>query len=201
MKKSLNYKLLLLAAATSLSLGATATYAETTASEKVETKMERDADGNYVKKTTTESKDAAGTKTIGNSEIKVKADADGSYKKTVESKSSSDPDGLMNKSQVTSKDSVKSDDDEYTEEHSMVTKNGDTGTKTTSKGKIEVKADDEGNIEKTVETKTTNDPKGLMNKKSTKSVEKMEQKNGENNYRYTKEVDGKTVEDKTIKSN
>lgn len=56
-----------------------------------------------------------------------------------------------------------------------VTNVNSAGTKTTYTTKQNVDYDDEGNVDKTVTTKTTTDPKGLFNKSTTKHTESYEE--------------------------
>lgn len=194
----INKTLFVLAAATSITLATAPAYAE---SLKTETKVERDADGDYTKKSITKGTDASGTATSDESEVKVDVDSDGSYKKTYESKSIKDPKGAMNKSVIKASETTKSDNGKYEDKTSVETKNGVTGTKTSREGTVKVKTDDAGNVtEKSLETKVTTDPKGLLNKKTENTVDKMEKNSDESKYRYTKKVNGKTVEDKTLES-
>lgn len=90
---------------TAIALAATAApafAADDTATTKSETKVESDSDGNYSRDTTVENEDEAGTTTKGHTKVKVKHDRHGNVKKTVQNKSSTDPEGLMNK--TTAKD-------------------------------------------------------------------------------------------------
>ncbi len=58
---------------------------------------------------------------------------------------------------------------------------------------IDVDAD--GDVEKTVETKSVNDPKGLLNKETVKTEDKETHKDGQIHTKHTKKVNGKVVED------
>jgi hypothetical protein len=70
----------------------------------------------------------------------------------------------------------------------------DTTTKTNDE--VKVKTDAEGNVKKTVETTTTTDPKGLMNKSTAKSTTTTEENaDGTTSYKHKKKVDGKVVEE------
>ncbi len=203
MKTTINLKktLFVLTAATSLSLAFSAQANDESVSKTTKTHIENEADGSYTKETETKAKDASGTAIVDKSNVKVKVDSDGSYKKTTEAETVKDPKGLMNKSVVKASETIKSDDNEYKDESSVETKNGVTGTKTTREGTVKVKTDDKGSVvEKTLETKTVTDPKGLLNKHTEKTVDKIEQNDGKNNYRYTKKVNGKTVEEKSLNS-
>ena len=70
--------------------------------------------------------------------------------------------------------------------------NGTTMTRTMEK-KVDV--DSDGNEKTTVDSKTTTDPKGLFNKKTTSTHDKMSKKNGKMEMKHKKEIDGKTVEE------
>jgi hypothetical protein len=84
----------------------------------------------------------------------------------------------------------------YEEKRNVTTESKDAaGTATTesSKAKVDVKANGEGS--KTVETKTSVDPKGLMNEATTKTTYKEELKDGKKTIHRVKKVDGKTTVD------
>ena len=200
MKKTTNRTLFVLAAATSISLAPFTVSAADPVSIRTETKTERDANGNYIKSVTVENKDSKGNKTSDTNEVKIKVDANGNYEKTIESKATNDPKGLFNKSTIESSKTIKNDKDGYEDSNSTETKNGVTGTKTTKESSVESKTNKAGDFEKTTETNVSTDPKGLMNKSSVKTTDTMEKKNGQKKYNYTKEVNGRTVEDKTLET-
>lgn len=117
-------KLVLVAVIAVLSV-ATFAYATDYVSGKTKTEVKEDKDGDYVKKTSSESEDADGTKTSIESEVEVDVDDDGDYKKTIESKTVTDPKGLMNKEVVKTKEELESDDGEDSYKYKK-TVNGDT---------------------------------------------------------------------------
>lgn len=112
MKKT--YALLTMASALAIAHPSFANDKETV---KSETKVEQDASGNYERKSSTERTDANSTTTQQDSKVKVDVDNDGSVKKTVESETSVDPKGLMNKSSVKTTDTVEQKDGETTVKH------------------------------------------------------------------------------------
>jgi hypothetical protein len=61
--------------------------------------------------------------------------------------------------------------------------------------KTNIDVDADGDAEKTVETKSVNDPKGLMNKETVKTEDKEVHKDGQVTTQHKKKVNGKTVED------
>jgi hypothetical protein len=201
MKISINKTLFVLAAATTVSMASSASFAETPKSMKTETRTESDLNGNYKKTTTVSGKDSNGTKTSDTNEVKVKVNKDGSYTKSTETNSSKDPKGLFNKSEVKSSNSVNSKDDNYEDKRSIETKNGVTGTKTSNEASEEIKTDSDGNVIKTVETEVSKDPKGMMNKSSVKTSDEVSTDKAGRKYNYTKEVNGKTVKEENYKSN
>jgi hypothetical protein len=71
------------------------------------------------------------------------------------------------------------------------------GTATTDTSKAKVEVDPNGNGSKTVETKSTVDPKGLMNEKTVKTSYKAESKDGKTKVHRSKQVNGKTTLDET----
>lgn len=98
------------------------------------------------------------------------------------------------------KHSVKSDTDGNIKETYAKTKVDAAGTKTESKVEAKVDVDKDGDAEKTIETVESTDPKGLMNKTKTKTKEVVKNHNGQIEKSTKKIVDGKTVEDTTVKS-
>jgi Skp family chaperone for outer membrane proteins len=86
----------------------------------------------------------------------------------------------------------------YEEKRNVKTDSKDeAGTETTESSKAKVEVDQNGNGSKTVETKSTVDPKGLMNEKSTKTTLKEEVKDGKKKVHRVKKVNGKTTVDET----
>lgn len=81
------------------------------------------------------------------------------------------------------------------EAKSKVEHTNTNGTSTTQSLDKKVDVDSKGNTETTAEVKTTTDPKGLFNKKTTKIENKAKQKDGDAEYSHKKSVNGKTVED------
>lgn len=104
-----NFKLLL-ATVASITIAAPAFAADDKATYQSETKVERDSNGNYEKKTSEELKDDHG-KTTAESKVETDVDADGSAEKTVKTTTTDDPKGLFNKTKTTTEDSVKHDKD------------------------------------------------------------------------------------------
>jgi len=204
MSKKLNKTLLVLAAATSISLSPLASYAADTVTEKTNSSTERDSDGNYVEKTSTESKDSAGTTTSTESKVKVDEKSDGSYKKTIETENKTDPKGLLNKSVTKSSETITNDngknENKYEDKASIESKNGTTGTAKSKESSVKVKTDANGNYKKTVESKSSTDPKGLNNKRTVKTTDTLEKKDGDKNYHHVKKVNGTTTEEDTVET-
>ncbi len=81
----------------------------------------------------------------------------------------------------------------------MTKKVTEESTDASGKVKTETKAEvdvDANGTEKTVTTKTVNDPKGLMNKTTTKTEDKVHK---DGTHTHTKKVNGKKVEETTTK--
>lgn len=74
------------------------------------------------------------------------------------------------------------------------------GTKTTSDTKVTLDKDKHGNIEKRVETNTTTDPKGLLNKQTEKTVDTVKTIDGKASYETKKTVNGETVVEKKVEA-
>lgn len=68
---------------------------------------------------------------------------------------------------------------------------GKSSTETT----VDVDVEGDGDTEKTVTTKAVNDPKGLMNKTTTKTKDKITQEDGKITQEHKKTVNGRTVEE------
>lgn len=69
------------------------------------------------------------------------------------------------------------------------------GTKTTEETVVKEKVDEKGDGSRTVETTTTTDPEGLMNKSTTTTTDKTEVKDGKATLHREKKVDGKVVDE------
>ena len=83
----------------------------------------------------------------------------------------------------------------YTKE-TTVEKNSPSGT-VKDETKVDVKVKDNGDTDKTATTEHVNDPKGLMNKHTSKTKTEQETKDGKTKTKHTKTVDGNTVENTT----
>lgn len=79
-----------------------------------------------------------------------------------------------------------------------VEKSDAAGSKTYNR-ETSVDMDDDGDAEKTVETKSTTDPKGLFNKDTVKTKDTVKREDGHLKTEHTKTVNGKTVEDSETK--
>lgn len=71
------------------------------------------------------------------------------------------------------------------------------GTVVKEQNAVSVDKDKDGNYKKTIEHKTTTDPKGLMNKTTTKTKDTITSDEDKNEVTHKKVVDGDTVEDET----
>lgn len=69
------------------------------------------------------------------------------------------------------------------------------GTKTTEETVVKEKVDEKGDGSRTVETTTTTDPEGLMNKTTTTTTNKTEVKDGKATSHSEKKIDGKVVDE------
>jgi hypothetical protein len=74
------------------------------------------------------------------------------------------------------------------------------GTETKESLKAKAEQDAEGNASKTVETKSTVDPKGLMNEKTTQTKYDEKVEDGKKKIHRVKKVNGKTVVDENQES-
>ena len=123
---------ILLASVAILALNAPAFAAEKE-TYKSETKMEKDAKGNYSQKDSATKTDAAGTTTNAEKNVSVDVDSKGNTEKTVKIEESTDPKGLMNKTDVKTKDTVKTKADGSVETTHIKKVDGKTVEDTKSK--------------------------------------------------------------------
>ena len=114
----------MLATALSLVIAAPAVMAADS-TYKAETEVKKSDDGSY-KRTTTEKSEGATGSTSEETKVKVDVNKDGSADKTVETESTNDPKGLMNKQTTKTKDTVKHKRNGKTVMEHKKTVNGDT---------------------------------------------------------------------------
>ena len=102
------------------------------------------------------------------------------------------------KTSYESKTNVERDSKGNYNEESKTQKTNAAGTTTTTKDKVEVDVHADGDVENTVKSEKTTDPRGLMNKRSTKVTDTQDVKrDGSSKNTHKKIVDGKTVESVT----
>lgn len=83
---------------------------------------------------------------------------------------------------------------------SETSKTDTAGTTTSVEKKVDVDVDGAGNVEKTVKTEETTDPKGLMNKTKVKTKDTTTtHSDGTVDSSHKKTVNGKTVENESVK--
>jgi hypothetical protein len=83
---------------------------------------------------------------------------------------------------------------------SETSKTDAAGTTTSLEKKVDVDVDAAGNVDKTVKTEEVTDPKGLMNKTKVKTKDTTTtHSNGTVDSSHKKTVNGKTVEDESVK--
>ena len=115
----------LLVTTATLALAAPSFAADVKTGVKSETTINRDDDGSYVKNSSAEKINAAGTKSTADTEVDLDVDSDGDATKTTSTKETRDPKGLFNKDTVKTETTEKLRDGELTVEHEK-TVNGDT---------------------------------------------------------------------------
>ena len=99
------------------------------------------------------------------------------------------------KTSYETKTSVERDAKGNYDEQSKTVKVNAAGTATTTKEKVEVDVHSNGDVDNTVKSETTTDPRGLLNKKSTKTTDTQDVKHdGSSKNTHKKIVNGKTVE-------
>jgi hypothetical protein len=102
------------------------------------------------------------------------------------------------KTRYESETNVERDSKGNYKEESKTEKTNAAGTTTTTKEKVEVDVHANGDVDNTVKNEKTTDPRGLMNKRSTKITDTQDVKHdGTSKNTHKKIVDGKTVESVT----
>ena len=102
------------------------------------------------------------------------------------------------KTSYESKTNVERDSKGNYNEESKTEKTNAAGTTTTTKEKVEVDVHVNGDVDNTVKSEKTTDPRGLMNKRSTKVTDTQDVKHdGSSKNTHKKVIDGKTVESDT----
>jgi hypothetical protein len=99
------------------------------------------------------------------------------------------------KTSYESKTNVERDSKGNYNEESKTEKTNAAGTTTTTKEKVEVDVHANGDVDNTVKSERTTDPRGLMNKRSTKITNTQDVKHdGSSKNTHKKVVNGRTVE-------
>lgn len=150
------------------------------ADESATTKSSTDykKNGGYSTSSSSSDTTAGGTTSeTSNSKEDVDVDSSGKVKQHIESKSTVDPKGLMNKKTSESDTTVEEKDNGGYQEKREKESTNKAGTDYSNKSTTDVDVDSSGNVITTKERKETVDPKGLMNKKTTKT--KIKEKNGQ----------------------
>ena len=96
------------------------------------------------------------------------------------------------------KTKIEKDSDGNYSEKTKAEKTDVEGTTTSSEKNVSVDVDSNGAVDKTIKTETTTDPKGLMNKQTTKTKDTTKvNADGSVDAAHKKVVNGKTVESTT----
>lgn len=98
---------------------------------------------------------------------------------------------------ATTKTEYKAGDNGSYESKKTMEKEDSNGTEVKDQSAVSVDKDADGTYKKTVEHKTTTDPKGLMNKTTEKVKDTVTKDKDKDEYTHKKEVNGDTVEDET----
>jgi len=156
-----------------------------------ETKVEQGGDGTYKAKTTSETVDASGTKTEYERDEQAKNKLLGGTEVSTKESVKTDPKGMLNSTTETREVTTSTDrkgDYKHTREADSVDSAG-----TAHKHKVVQEVSKNGNKVETTETRV-DDPKGLMNKKTTEASSTVEtNKDGSINSEYSEKVNGKVV--------
>ena len=158
-------------------LGFTTSVFAADTSAEVKTKVDHKDNGGYESTSVSKETNDEGTNRKSKTTVDVDVDNDGTVSKTVESKTTTDPKGLLN----SKKDVVKSEIEEKerggyerTVKHDHV---DNEGTNVSSETKTDVEVDADGKVTKTIESEKKTDPEGLLN--STKTTVKTKVVNGQ----------------------
>lgn len=89
---------------------------------------------------------------------------------------------------------IQKDEDGDYEKTTTIKAVDDLGTSVKKKISTEVDVDAEGNRETVIKSKSSYDPKGLMNKTTVESESKVKEEDGVTETTYEREVNGETVE-------
>ena len=101
------------------------------------------------------------------------------------------------KAESQSKTTVEKDaDGHYSRKQTSSSESTDAqGTTTQSEINVKVDTDADGNAQRKVTTESSTDPKGLMNKTKSKTIDNVKYRNGKVEKTHKKVVNGKTVEE------
>ena len=158
------------------SVSASGQSAETTSKTQIK------PNGGYESSTTSESTTPGGGTKTTNKEVDVNVDARGRVDSTVTNTTTTDPKGLLNKQVNNAQTTIEEKTNGgYTQTTTRAHRDAN-GTSIVYKTVTDVDVDNKGNVQSTVKTEKTVDPKGLMNEKTSSS--------------QTKTVNGKVVETK-----
>jgi opacity protein-like surface antigen len=161
----------LLATTAAISLMAPAYAADVSSDSKV--KFEAKDNGGYQSESTSKSVTAGGTvKTIDKS-LDMDIDSDGKASKTVKTKTVSDPDGLMNRSEKDVEVEIEEKANGGVEKTEVSEETNSDGTNVTTESNTDVDVDSDGTVNATVKTEKIIDPDGLMNKTKVNTETKM----------------------------
>lgn len=161
----------LLATTAVIGLTAPAFAADVSSDNKV--KFEAKDNGGYESESVSKSVTARGTVKTTDKSVDMDIDSDGKASKTVKTKTVSDPDGLMNRSEKDVKVEIEDKANGGVEKTEVSHETNADGTNIKSETDTDVDVDSDGNVNATVKTEKVVDPEGLMNKTKVKTETKM----------------------------
>ncbi len=162
----------LLATTAAIGLMAPAAFAADVSSDN-NVKFEAKDNGGYESESTSKSVTAGGTVKTTDKSVDLDINSDGKASKTVKTKTVSDPDGLMNRSEKDVKVEIEDKANGGVEKKEVSDQTNADGTNVRSETKTDVDVDSDGNVNSTVKTEKVVDPEGLMNKTKVKTETKM----------------------------
>src|ERR1043166_2041684 len=110
-------------------------------------------------------------------------------------------DDITSSSKVETKTEQKNDGTYEHKEDATRESNDAAGTDTKVESNVKLEEKPNGDASKTVKTKTTVDPQGMMNQNVTETSYKMKKENGKTSVQHKKTVNGKVIEDNEQENN
>jgi hypothetical protein len=194
--KTLNtLRILALPVAALCLLSAAPAHAADNGSFSSRTQTSGDAAGNLDSKTTEKATDEAGTTQTSTSKEDVDVGANGDTEVNKSAKTTTDPAGLGNESSAKTSEDISVKANGNSDSKTTADSVSANGTEDQSVAKKTVRVDSKGRRKVKAVHKKSHDPRGLMNKTTTKTTDTSVQKdNGQTETTHQTTVNGKTTE-------